>query len=181
MPHTVLYVCTANCPLHLDSLLLLVQLGDSYLTFTTSLDISAVLIPSLFNFMISSQGGSKKEVRNNTVASTNGLSEGFYMLISQKSLDIMHPNPSFPGEQPSELSRLLRGLQVQDSLQHVSLLSSMEWKYSTKLKRFTTPWLKNVCQRAMTHPHRMVGWVAAWRGAQRRGIRQACLHFLQWP
>lgn len=79
------------------------------------------------------------------------------MLISQKSLDIMHPNPSFPGEQPSELSRLLRGLQVQDSLQHVSLLSSMEWKYSTKLKRFTTPWLKNVCQRAMTHPHRMVG------------------------
>lgn len=77
-----------------------VHFGDSYLTFTTSLDISPALIPSLFGFIISSQRDSKKEVRNNTVESTEELYEGFYVLIthshiSQKSLDIMYQNCLF--------------------------------------------------------------------------------------
>ena len=70
----------------------LVHLGDSYLTLNSSLDIFPALIPSLFSFIISSQGDSKKEVRNNTVESTRELSEGFYVLISQKSLDIKYQN-----------------------------------------------------------------------------------------
>lgn len=55
---------------------------DSSLTFKIGLDISPVSVPSSLNFTIGRLGGSKEEVRNNTVKSTEEWSEGFPALLS---------------------------------------------------------------------------------------------------
>lgn len=94
--HPTLSHMSAQLALHSiwTTLPFLVHLGKAYLTSKTSLDISLVSVPSLFSFIIGRQRGMNEEVQNNTVKSTAELSEGLHVLISQGSLDIMHPNPS---------------------------------------------------------------------------------------
>lgn len=94
--HPTLSHTSAQLALHSiwTTLPFLVHLGNSYLTAKTSLEISLVSVPSLFNFIIGRQRGINEEVQNNTVKSIAELSEGLDVLISQGSLDIMHPNPS---------------------------------------------------------------------------------------